>query len=333
MKPRDIKIIQSVLEVIKEPIKVTEIYHKAKELFEKGEITNMFDCGGETPHQSVSSYIYTALNKGEELPFLKAQEKPVLIALKDAPKEPVLSAEKISTPSVKIAHERDLHPFLTYMAINNENLKCYTKTIFHEESSKSIKGMDRWLYPDMVGVRFLHAEWSNENLIAFSKKFDTLPVKLVSFELKKEISVHNCRECYFQAISNSSWANEGYLVGHHVDTHNLKLMDLLKRLHASFGIGVIDLRTNEDKSAILLNAKYKEKIDYTMAQELSDKNKKFSGFLKSVVDYDPDFPNRYKDEFDEVKKKEELYPITHNFLFKNALSGFVRAFQKPQIKR
>ncbi|MDO8146140.1 COG2958 family protein [Helicobacter pylori] len=313
MKPQDIEIIQSVLEAIKEPIKVTEIYDKAKELFEKGEIENMFDYGGETPDQTASSYIYTALSKGEKLPFLKVQEKPTLIALKGTAKELGLNAQKPSAPSVKIAHnkimhERDLHPFLTYMAFHNENLKCYTKTIFHEESLKSPKGMDRWLYPDMVGVRFLHAEWSNENLIAFSKKFDTLPVKLVSFELKKEIKVDNCRECYFQAISNSSWANEGYLVGRHIDTHNPQLMDLLKRLHASFGIGVIDLRTDEDKSAILLNAKYKEKIDYTMAQELSDKNKKFSGFLKSVVDYDPAHSYRYKDEFDEIKKKEELYP-------------------------
>ncbi|WP_120830744.1 COG2958 family protein [Helicobacter pylori] len=307
MKPRDIEIVQSVLEITG-PIKPTLVYDKAKELFEKGEITNMFDYGGNTPDRSVSAFIYTALNKGEELPFFKVQEKPTLIALKSTTKEPVLNIEKINTPSTKIAHERDLHPFLTYMAFNNENLKCYTKTIFHEESSKSPKGMDRWLYPDMVGVRFLHAEWSNENLIAFSKKFDTLPVKLVSFELKKEISVHNCRECYFQAISNSSWANEGYLVGRHIDTHNPQLMDLLKRLHASFGIGVIDLRTDEDKSAILLNAKYKERIDYTVAQELSDKNKKFSGFLKSVVDYEPNYQHRYKDEFDEVKKKEELYP-------------------------
>ncbi|WQU00834.1 COG2958 family protein [Helicobacter pylori] len=312
MKPQDIEIVQSVLEITG-PIKVTEVYDKAKELFEKGEITKMFDYGGNTPHQSVSAFIYTALNKGEEVPFLKAQEKPVLVALNSAAKELGLNAQKPSAPSVKIAHnkiahERDLHPFLTYMAYYNENLKCYTKTIFHEESLKSPKGMDRWLYPDMVGVRFLHAELSNENLIAFSKKFDTLPVKLVSFELKKEISVNNCRECYFQAISNSSWANEGYLVGRHIDTHNPQLMDLLKRLHASFGIGVIDLRTNEDKSAILLNAKYKEKIDYTVALELSEKNPKFSGFLKSVVDYDPNYQHRYKDEFDEVKKKEELYP-------------------------
>ncbi|MFP6293667.1 HrgA protein [Helicobacter pylori] len=254
MKPQDIEIVQSVLEITG-PISPTEVYDKAKELFERGEITNMFDYGGNTPHQSVSSLIYTALNNGEELPFFKVQEKPALIALKGAANEPVLSAEKISAPSVKIAHnkiahERDLHPF--------------------------------------------------------SKKFDTLPVKLVSFELKKEISVNNCRECYFQAISNSS--NEGYLVGRHIDTHNPQLMDLLKRLHASFGIGVIDLRTNEDKSAILLNAKYKEKIDYTVASELSAKNEKFSGFLKSVVDYDPNHQHRYKDEFDEVKKKEELYP-------------------------
>ncbi|MGH1603226.1 HrgA protein [Helicobacter pylori] len=302
MKPQDIEIIQSVLEITG-PISPTEVYDKAKELFEKGEIAKMFDYGGNTPHQSVRSPIYTALKKGEELPFFKVQEKPVLIALKDAPKEPVLNIQKSSIPGVKIVHERDLHPFLTYMACYNENLKCYTKTIFHEGSLKSPKGMDRWLYPDMVGVRFLHAELSNENLIAFSKKFDTLSVKLVSFELKKEISVHNCMECYFQAISNSS--NEGYLVGRHIDTHNPQLMDLLKRLHASFGIGVIDLRTNEDKSAILLNAKYKEKIDYTVALELSAKMK---SFLKSAVDYDPNHQHRYKDEFDEIKKKEELYP-------------------------
>ncbi|GAA6988523.1 COG2958 family protein [Helicobacter pylori] len=306
MKPQDIEIVQSVLEITG-PIEVTEIYDKAKELFEEGKIEKMFDHGGNTPDQSVSAAIYTALKKGKELPFFKAQEKPVSIALKGTAKETVLNAEK---PSVaKNMHERELHPFLTYMAFDNENLKCYTKTIFHEESLKSPKGMDRWLYPDMVGVRFLHAELSNENLIAFSKKFDTLPVKLVSFELKKEkISVSNCREFYFQAISNSSWANEGYLVGHHIETHNPKLMDLLKRLHASFGIGVIDLRTDEDKSAILLNAKYKEKIDYTVASELSEKNREFSGFLKSVVDYDPNHQNRYKDEFDEIKTKEELYP-------------------------
>ncbi|GHP32684.1 hypothetical protein JP0039_12280 [Helicobacter pylori] len=131
MKPQDIRIIQSVLEIIKEPIKVTEIYDKAKELFEKGEIESMFDYGGNTPDQSVSASIYIALNKGEDLPFLKTQEKPVLIALKDrCTKELVLNAQKSSVPSVKIVHERNLHPFLTYMAFYNENLKSTRKPFF-----------------------------------------------------------------------------------------------------------------------------------------------------------------------------------------------------------
>ncbi len=42
MKPQDIEIVQSVLEITG-PIKVTEIYDRAKELFEKGEIAKMFD--------------------------------------------------------------------------------------------------------------------------------------------------------------------------------------------------------------------------------------------------------------------------------------------------
>ncbi len=120
MKLRDIEIVQSVLEITG-PIKVTEIYDKAKELFSEGKIENMFDCGGNTPHQSVSAFIYTALNKGEELPFKKVQENPTLIALKSAANELGLNAQKPSVPSAKIvhnkiAHERDLHPFLTYMA-------------------------------------------------------------------------------------------------------------------------------------------------------------------------------------------------------------------------
>lgn len=90
--------------------------------------------------------------------------------------------------------------------------------------------------------------------------------------------MNNCRECYFQAISNSSWANEGYLVGRHIDTHNPQLMDLLKRLHASFGIGVIDLRTDEDKSAILLNAKYKERLITPWLWSLATKMKNSAVF-------------------------------------------------------
>ncbi len=102
-------------------------------------------------------------------------------------------------------------------------------------------------------------------------------------------------------------------MGCNINTQDTELMDLLKRLHASFGIGVIDLRTDEDKSAILLNAKYKEKIDYTVASELSAKNEKFNGFLKS--DYDPTTNTAIKMNLMRLKRKRS-YILTHRFLFK-----------------
>ncbi len=144
MKPRDIEIVQSVLEITG-PISPTEVYDKAKELFERGEITKMFDCGGNTPDRSVSASIYTALSKGEELPFFKVQEKPALIALKGAMNEPVLNTEKPSAPNAKIVHnkimhERDLHPFLTYL-MRLKRKRSYTLThrfLFKNEILKTL---------------------------------------------------------------------------------------------------------------------------------------------------------------------------------------------------
>ncbi len=74
MKPQDIEIIQSVLEITG-PIKVTEIYDKAKELFEKGEITNMFDYGGNTPDRSVSASILYSLKQGRRSAFFENARK------------------------------------------------------------------------------------------------------------------------------------------------------------------------------------------------------------------------------------------------------------------
>jgi hypothetical protein len=36
--------------------------------------------------------------------------------------------------------------------------------------------------------------------------------------LKKDLNFSNLRESYFQAVSNFSWANEGYLVAVEIDT-------------------------------------------------------------------------------------------------------------------
>ena len=61
-------------------------------------------------------------------------------------------------------------------------------------------------------------------------------VHIYSYELKKKIeSDYQLKQCYFQALSNSSWANYGYLVTFEI---NEDLDEEMKRLNNAFGIGI-----------------------------------------------------------------------------------------------
>ena len=97
----------------------------------------------------------------------------------------------------------------------DEHFRCQTKTIYHESSKRGKAGKNKWLHPDIVGVHFPFESYA-ENTI---KLFDFLkvnPYKLYSFEMKIALNLSNLRECYFQAVSNSSWAHEGYLAALHI---------------------------------------------------------------------------------------------------------------------
>ncbi|WP_121756866.1 hypothetical protein [Helicobacter felis] len=307
MKQTDIDIVVEVLKIIGEPISPNHIYGRAQELYKQGKIKHMFQWGGKTPEQSCSATIYEALKIPDKLPFIKVQDKPkVLIALKDSSLLTPKPAPKEQPPKEPVCKERDLHPRLSYIAYHQWGL--YTKTIYHEESKKSKKGMDKWIYPDMVGVSFAYKDFESPNVRSFIKKFDTLPIKLVSFELKRELDLASCREAYFQAISNSSWAHAGYLVAGTLDRNNKDLMELLKQLNQSFGIGVIVLDIERiEQSAVLLSAKEKENLDYQTLAKLAQRNENFDKFLKSVADFEIENPQRYKHEFDSILR--DLPPL------------------------
>ncbi|TSA82618.1 hypothetical protein [Helicobacter mehlei] len=302
MKQADIDIVVEVLKIIGEPINPNHIYAKAQELHQHGEIKHMFQWDGKTPWATCNSAIVTALKKNpDKLPFVKVQAKPALIALKGQDFPPPKPTSKEQPPKDLICKERDLHPRLSYIAYHQWGL--YTKTIYHEESKKTKKGIDKWIYPDMVGVFFAYKDFKSPNVHSFIKKFDTLPIKLVSFELKKELTLINCREAYFQAISNSSWAHEGYLVAGTLDRNNKDLMELLKQLNQSFGIGVITLDIKSiGQSAILFNSKEEDNLDYQTLAKLAQRNENFDKFLKSVADFEIDNPERYEKEFDSILK-------------------------------
>ncbi|OAV13093.1 hypothetical protein [Moraxella catarrhalis] len=208
-------------------------------------------------------------------------------------------------------HERELHPILTYFLKFDKYFQAYSKTIFHEVSPKGAKGEDKWLYPDMVAVHFEYANYQKNYVLDFITKFNKPPIKIYSFEIKKELNFSNYKESFFQAVSNSSWANEGYLVAAQILPDG-QFIEALKKLSQSFGIGIIELnRHNVKQSKILSPAKFKEMMDYSVVNELANKNANFSQFLKTIIDFDVNHPHRFKGEFDKILNLHEPNDSNH----------------------
>ncbi|EMH19608.1 hypothetical protein HMPREF1448_00925 [Helicobacter pylori HP260AFi] len=105
--------------------------------------------------------------------------------------------------------------------------------------------------------------------------------KLFSFEFKKELSFYNLKESYFQAVSNSTWANEGYLVVFKID---YEVLGELGRLNQSFGIGVIKLESEISNSKILLPAKEREVDIPTLNMLVEQSPEDFKPFMEKIND-------------------------------------------------
>lgn len=92
----------------------------------------------------------------------------------------------------------------------------------------------------------------------------------------------NLRECYFQAVSNSSWANEGYLVTLKIDDD---AVEEARRLANAFGIGVIKLDSlSVEEGQIIVPAAQRKQLDIDAMDRLATENKDFKAFLQSVID-------------------------------------------------
>lgn len=167
--------------------------------------------------------------------------------------------------------ERDLHPLLsTYL----RGQGIFAKTIYHEQSKKN-EEHQKWVHPDMIATKFVeHENKACQNFFNATNK--QRAVEIYSYELKKEIaSDYELKKCYFQAVSNSSWANYGFLVAFGISDD---LRDELERLNDSFGIGVILLRSNPYESKVLFPAKRHE-LDFKTINKLCNINTVFGDFF------------------------------------------------------
>ena len=170
--------------------------------------------------------------------------------------------------------ERDLHPLLVTF-LKNENI--YAKTIFHEQSNNS-EEHQKWVHPDIIGTKFI--EFDNKVCQSFFQATNrTNTVEIYSYELKKEIkSDYDLKRCFFQAVSNSSWANYGFLVAFEI---NDSLIEELERLNHSFGIGVIKLKANPYESQVLYPAK-RRGLDFKTIEKLCNINNDFKRFIEQI---------------------------------------------------
>ena len=180
------------------------------------------------------------------------------------------TVKKIDKPTSY--HERDLHKILSSYL---KNTGIYSKTIFHEESKSGMDSNQIWTHPDMVGIRFLKLQTKeSQNFLKAINRVDTF--KLSSYEIKKEInSDGELKKAFFQAVSNSSWANYGYLVAFEFSD---RLTGEIERLNQAFGIGVIELNANPYQSKVLFQPTYRD-LDFRTIDKLCKMNEKFKNFI------------------------------------------------------
>lgn len=171
-------------------------------------------------------------------------------------------------------HERDLHPLLCSY-LNYRGIMA--KTIFHEKSTKA-EDHQKWVHPDIIGAKFTGQKNSICNaLFKALNKNDSLC--LYSYELKRRIdNDYELKKCFFQAVSNSSWANKGYLVAFDI---NEDLREELARLNHSFGIGFILLKANPYESQVWFDAVDRQ-LDFSTIDKLCEINADFKEFIRLV---------------------------------------------------
>jgi uncharacterized protein len=264
---------------------------------------------GKTPWRSIGAQIYVNIRDNEQSPFMQYSPRPARFVLKRYANQKFDFPEEVETEKeikqFKDFHERDLHQLLVNFANSDLHFKAYLKTIFHENSKKKKSGYNEWLHPDLVGVYFPFEKDLDENALDLQKTLSLSSTRLFSFEMKIKLSWPNLRQSYFQAVSNSSWAHEGYLIALEIEEGD-DFQDELRRLNNAFGIGIIKLNPLQvDQSEVILPSKEKKSLDWDTINRLIKSNEDFRLFIQRVTN-DATSKEIRKEKYDQILSGEKL---------------------------
>ena len=241
----------------------------------------------------------------EEIESLISGLTPITIPEKKEVAEPTKSFE-----------ERALHKlFCSYLRIRG----IYAKTIYHEKSSSRGDSAQKWVHPDIVGVEF--EEFKNDATLSLLKATEPKEtVHLYSYELKRKIdSDYQLKQYYFQALSNSNWANFGYLVAFEISDG---LDEEMERLNNAYGIGIIQM---QDGNWTIQYPAREKALDYNTIEKLNNLNRDFCTFIdkmSKVLNAPEKYIKEAKDSFESICDKifesdeeQEMYCKEHNIPF------------------
>jgi len=187
-----------------------------------------------------------------------------------------------SSLDTKSLTEHDLYPLLITYLKSELNLYCQR---IDEKRSRNSRGSggNQWLHPDIVAMQPIDKEW-NELIRSCVKQGAGQRVRLWSFEVKKALNGANVRKSFFQAVSNSSWANEGYLVATSISDNSVE--QELRMLSSLHGIGVILLNPeNPSESDMMLPSKTRPEVDWQSVNRILVENTDFKDYIELVSTY------------------------------------------------
>lgn len=266
-----------------------------KEIWARGESMGIIKKSRNTG--ALASHLYTG--KGEKIGIVRTDGSPARFYVKETQTgddSPVPEDAKL---------EKDLHPrlanFAFYKMVRGKNI--HTKTIPHQKSSHD--GLGKKVHPDMVGVYMPfepYKSW-NKELIALNKIIAAGEgmIRLYSFEIKRTLKKSQYISEFFQAVANSSWAHESYLVAGEIEDDRAFMAEL-ERLSEAFGVGVILL--DKKNPEIKFPAKRKPSLDWETMNKLAERNATFRNFLTSVKNAF-EVGKIHESEYDKVPEEDE----------------------------
>ena len=296
-----------VLKTINKPLGKMDIWKKGVELG----LDTKLESQGKTPWYSIGAQIYSEIKKkGNKSRFRQVSKRPSLFALANQKIEEndisnaISQTDKIDNDKLNEKYERKLHKVLVKYLDSNQYFNCLTKTILHEISTRAKKHVNYWIHPDLIGVHFPFEDYEPTTLSSLSI-LNEKAYKIYSFEMKVNINLSNLREYYFQAVSNSSWANEGYLVAPNISEDD-EFLNELSLLNNAFGIGVIKLNIEiPEQSEILFYSKKRNELDINMLDKLISINDNVKVIFDSIIESNKLSRLVGEDKFDEVLTDEE----------------------------